>query len=107
MNGFRTENDELARRAGAFAGLSERARGIVDQLNDSLGGYGDCWGSDAVGRSFAETHVGPAEAALQGIGALPGGLFDVGIKLGDTAATYADAEQTSTGIVRDAGRPLE
>lgn len=107
MTGFRTDNDDLAHRAGAFAGLSERADRIAAELNDTLDGYGVCWGADVVGQSFADTHVAAAQAALDGLGSLPAGLLDVGTRLGDTATTYDDAEQTSGNTVRGAGRPLE
>ena len=105
-DGFRTDNEALAWRAGAFAGLSERADRIVADLTDRLSSYGECWGSDAAGQSFAECHVEPASAALEGISALPGGLLDVGSRLAATAATYAWSDVDSDDAVRTAGRTL-
>ena len=105
-DGFRTDNEALAHRAGAFTGLSERADRIVADLTDQLSEYGECWGNDAAGQSFAECHVEPASAALQSIEALPGGLLDVGSRLTATAATYARSDEDGDEALRGAGREL-
>ena len=106
-DGFRTDNDELAQRAGAFAGLSDRASHIVSDLTDRLSACGECWGDDEPGQSFAECHVAPATAALHAIEALPRGLLDVGWRLSGTAVTYGESEVSSDHAVRGAGRGLE
>jgi len=103
-DGFRTDNELLARRAGAFDGLAERAGRIADHLRTEIEAYGPCWGDDEVGRAFAEGHVGPAQAALAGIGALPGGLADLGARLVATATTYAESDHTSHTAIGGAGR---
>jgi hypothetical protein len=103
-DGFRTDNDLLSRRAGAFDGLAERAGRIVDDLRAGVESHGQCWGNDDAGRAFAEGHVGPARAALRGIGDLPDGLTDVGSRLRATAITYAASDETGETAVRGAGR---
>jgi hypothetical protein len=103
---FRTDNEALFHRAGAFAGLSERAGRIVGDLTDRLSSYGECWGDDAPGQAFADCHVEPATAALQAIGTLPGGLLDVGGRLTATAARYDESELSGENAVRGAGSGL-
>ena len=103
-NGFRTDNELLARRAGAFDGLAERAGRIVDELRTSVDAHGECWGDDEVGQAFAEGHVAAVEAALAGIGGLPRGLADMRTQLIGTATTYAESEHTSHTAIRGVGR---
>lgn len=105
-HGFTADTDALVRRAGAFAGLSERAGGIVDSLTETLGSYGDCWGSDAAGEAFARSHVEPAGTALDGIGRLPAGLSAIGVRLRDSASTYVESEVAGIDTVRAAGTEL-
>lgn len=105
-DGFRTDNELLARRAGDFAGFAERAGQIFDELSSGVESHGACWGSDAPGRAFADGHVEQASAALRGIGDLPDGLSDVGSRLRATAITYAESEQASETTVRGAGRQM-
>jgi hypothetical protein len=103
-DGFRTDNELLARRAGAFDGLAERAGRIANDLHTEIDSYGPCWGEDEVGRAFAEGHAGSAQAALAAMGALPGGLTELGARLTATATTYAQAEHTGHAAIGDAGR---
>jgi len=105
-HGFTTDTEVLAVRARAFAGLSDRADGILGALNETLGTHGDCWGSDAAGQAFARSHVEPAGATLTDIGLLPDGLRDVGVRLGDSAVTYAESELAGGDTVRAAGTEL-
>lgn len=105
--GFSTDNELLARRAGDFDGLAERAGRIADDLRIEVEAHGQCWGDDEVGRAFAQGHVRPAQAALVGIGALPDGLTELGGWLAATARTYAQAEQTSHTAISGAGRLAE
>jgi hypothetical protein len=94
-DGFRTDNELLARRAAAFDGLASRAGRIADDLRAGVAEYGPCWGDDEVGHAFAQGHARPAQAALAELGALPDGLTELGGRLAATAATYAQAEHTS------------
>jgi len=103
-DGFRTDNELLARRAAAFDGLASRAGRIADDLRAGVEAYGPCWGDDDVGHAFAEGHVRPAHAALASIGALPDGLTELGARLAATATTYAQAEHTSHTAIGGAGR---
>jgi hypothetical protein len=103
-DGFRTDNELLALRAGAFDELAERAGRIADHLRTEVEAAGSCWGDDEVGRAFAEAHAGPAQAALDGIAALPGGFTELGAQLIATAATYAESEHTSHSAIGGAGR---
>jgi hypothetical protein len=103
-NGYSADLELLAARASAFGGLADRAGRIADDLRGDVEAHGECWGHDEVGEAFAEGHVEAAEAALSGIGALPGGLSDVGSRFSATAATYAESEDTSETAIRGAGR---
>jgi hypothetical protein len=105
-SGFRTDNDVLAQRAGAFTELSVRADRIADDLTGQLSSYGECWGSDEPGRAFAGCHVEQVTAALQVIEALPGELLEIGSRLSETAAAYAESEASSDHAVRGAGYRL-
>jgi uncharacterized protein YukE len=105
-SGFRVDDGLLARRAGAFDGLAERADRIAGDLDERLSRHGECWGGDAVGLAFAEGHVEPAGAALRDIGTLAAGLRDVGGRLGDTATTYRESDLAAGDTVRAAGGGL-
>jgi hypothetical protein len=102
--GFRTDNELLARRAGAFDELAERAGRIASDLRAEVEAHGPCWGDDEVGRAFAEGHVGASQAALAGIAALPGELTELGALLIATATTYLESERTSHTVISGAGR---
>ena len=103
-NGFRTDVELLAIRAAAFGGLSESAGRIADDLRADVEQYGECWGADEVGRSFAEGHVAAAEAALTGVDTLPGALAGFGSRWTASATTFAESEHTSHAAVSGAGR---
>ena len=103
-NGFRTDVELLANRAAAFGGLSASAGRIADDLRAEVEQYGECWGADEVGRSFAEGHVEAAEAALTGVDTLPGALADFGSRWTASATTYAQSEHTSHTAVSGAGQ---
>ena len=100
IGGFRTDNELLAHRASAFAGLTERAGRIAGDLRNGVESHGRCWGDDEVGRAFAAGHVEPADATLQRISELPDGLADVGERLRATAITYAESDQHGEAAVQ-------
>ncbi|MCO1581108.1 WXG100 family type VII secretion target [Crossiella sp. SN42] len=93
MSGFRTEHERLSRAAGDFDDYRERADAIAKALTAKLAELGECWGSDAVGRSFARTHVPGATKTQQRLGELPGELAEVGGKFARTAEEYRSTEQ--------------
>jgi len=103
MNGFRTDNEVLGTRAEVFRDLAERADRIAGELRAEVTEHGECWGADEVGVAFAEGHVAPAEAALTGLGRVPGGLAGIGTSLIATAAAYAASEHTSRTAIAGVG----
>lgn len=103
-DGFRTEHDQLASRAGAFGGLSQRAGRIDGDVRGAVDSFGACWGNDEVGQAFAAGHTGPANATLRDLGQLAGGLTDVGDRLRAAARTYAESDQYGESQLRAAGR---
>jgi hypothetical protein len=95
MTGFQVDAAKLARHAGEFPGLAERAGTIHGELADALDAAGACWGDDPAGRSFADGHVQPAGQALDQLGALPQRLTDVGDRFTATARGYQQADADS------------
>lgn len=96
MSGFRVEHERLSIAATDFADYGDRAGTIHTELKSALAELGECWGSDAVGRAFARTHVPGAEATLRALAKLPDDLVEVGDKLSDTAAEYRAGERANT-----------
>ncbi|HET9143169.1 hypothetical protein [Actinophytocola sp.] len=97
-DGFSTDADALAARAGEFPDLAGRAGAIHRELSEALAGFGPCWGADRVGQSFAATHTAPADTTLSGLGELPDRLGAVGTGFADAAAAYR--AQDEAGVVR-------
>ncbi|RKT57525.1 WXG100 family type VII secretion target [Saccharothrix australiensis] len=93
MTGFRTDLAKLAAGAADFGDYAERAERIFGDLGGALDSFGACWGDDAVGRSFASSHVRPAAEALTGIGDLGQALGGVGDRFAETARTYREVDE--------------
>lgn len=94
-DGFDVDVDGLTGRAGQFDGLVERLGTIERDLTDALAATGPCWGTDAVGQSFAAAHADPADATLGRLAGLPEQLGSVGTRFADTAAGYASADDAA------------
>lgn len=92
MNGFQTDLARLAEGAEDFTSFAERAGKIAGDLGGLLDSLGDCWGGDAIGQSFASSHVQPSGAALTALTGLSSGFGGVGERLAETARTYREAE---------------
>lgn len=91
--GFQVDPVALARHAGEFPALADRARAIHTELAAALSAAGPCWGDDEAGRSFAAGHVQPAGQTLDLLGTLPGRLADVGDRFGATARAYQQSDR--------------
>jgi len=91
-DGYDVDAERLAGEARQFEPLSTRVAAIHRTLNDALTD-GACWGTDAVGQSFASVHAGPADDVAARLAALSGRLGSVGTRLSDTAVTYGAGEQ--------------
>lgn len=98
-DGFEVDVDRLTTQAGQFEALVGRAGAIHRELADALSGIGQCWGTDAVGQSFASIHTGPADGTLGRIGSLPDQLGSVGTRLADTATAYRSADTGGAGTI--------
>ncbi|HVK20457.1 MAG TPA: hypothetical protein VM677_03770 [Actinokineospora sp.] len=90
---LRVDAAKLARDAAQFTGLAERVEAIHRDLADQLGAIGACWGTDEIGRGFADVHATPAEQTLAAVQGLPARLADVGERFAGNAAAYVDGEQ--------------
>ncbi|KAA2251250.1 hypothetical protein F0L68_38195 [Solihabitans fulvus] len=99
-DGFRSDHQRLAEHAGEFTGLASRAGDITGELRRALEQAGDCWGSDAVGRSFAASHVRAATETLGRVGGLSDGLGDVGQRFAATAETYRQVDEDNAAALR-------
>lgn len=93
MTGFQTDLARLAEGAEDFTAFAERARKIAGDLGGVLDSFGDCWGGDAIGQSFAASHVAPSGEALSGLNGLSAGFGGVGERFAETARTYRDTEE--------------
>jgi len=94
-DGFDVDVDGLTARAGQFDGLVDRLGTIERDLTDALSAAGPCWGTDAVGQSFAAAHADPADATLGRLSGLTEQLGSVGTRFADTAAGYSSADDDS------------
>jgi uncharacterized protein YukE len=95
MTGFQVDAAKLARQAGEFPGLAQRAGAIHGELAAAIDAAGACWGDDPAGHSFADGHVQPAGQALDQLGALPRRLAQVGDRFTATARGYQQADADS------------
>jgi hypothetical protein len=93
MTGFRTDLARLAEGADDFTAFAERAGKIAGELGGVLDSLGDCWGGDAIGQSFASSHVQPSGEALSGLNGLSAGFGGVGERFAATARTYRETEE--------------
>jgi hypothetical protein len=94
-DGFEVDADRLATQAGQFAPLVDRLGAIHRGLADALTADGTCWGTDAVGQSFASVHTGPADDTATRLSVLSERLGSVGTRLGDTAAAYGTGDESA------------
>ncbi|PXY32356.1 hypothetical protein [Prauserella muralis] len=100
--GFEVDAERLGTHAAEFDGLAERASRITARLRDVVAGAAP-WGGDAVGRSFAAAHTGPANDALDRLGGLAGGLAEVGASFSAAAGAYQTADDSAADDVTGAG----
>lgn len=98
--GFRSDNERLRTGATQLVAAGEQAKQIAARLRRELAALGECWGADAVGRSFAQRHVPAAEATMARLDELSGQLHDVGRRFADTAAAYEQAEHDNVARLR-------
>lgn len=90
--GFEVDAELLGGKAAEVEGLAERAAGIAADLTAALERSGTAWGDDAVGRSFAAAHGGPAEETVGVLAGLSGELSELGGSLGGAATRYQETE---------------
>jgi hypothetical protein len=91
-DGFDVDVGGLTDRAGQFDGLVDRLGTIERDLTDALSATGSCWGTDAVGQSFAAAHADPADATLGRLAGLSEQLGSVGGRFADTATGYSSSD---------------
>lgn len=101
MSGFEADLARLTEGAGEFTGFAERAGGILSDLSGVLDPLGACWGSDAIGQSFASGHVVKADEALAGVTGLSARFGGVGERFAATAQTYGRVDGGAAGSLRD------
>ncbi|MEO6081857.1 MAG: hypothetical protein ABIQ18_01980 [Umezawaea sp.] len=101
MNGFETDLVRLNEGAGEFTGFAERAGKIVTELSGVLDSVGLCWGTDAVGQSFASGHVAKADESLTVLDGLSARFGGVGERFAATARTYGQVDGGAAGSLRD------
>ncbi|MEU4801920.1 hypothetical protein [Actinosynnema sp. NPDC023587] len=100
MSGFDTDLAKIDAGAADFGTFAERAGRIFGDLGGALDALGACWGDDAIGQSFASSHVRPAADALTGLGDLGAGFDGVGNRFTETARTYRAAEDGNSAAFR-------
>jgi len=100
-DGFEVDAERLASRAGEFAPLVDRVNGIHRTLTDALSA-GPCWGTDAVGQSFAAVHATPADDATTRLAGLSTRLQSLSTRLTETASAYRSGDQSAVDNVKAA-----
>jgi hypothetical protein len=106
-DGYEVDPARLAQQGAQLDPLAGRVTAIHETLSAALSESGACWGSDAVGQSFAGAHSGPADSTLTQLGALPEQLGSVGTRFSATAATYEGDDQHGAARLRAAGPDAE
>jgi hypothetical protein len=101
MSGFEADLARLNEGAGEFTGFAERAGKIVTELSGVLDAVGLCWGSDAIGQSFAGGHVAKADESLDKLDGLSARFGGVGERFAATARTYGQVDGGAAGSLRD------
>ncbi|MCP2169989.1 WXG100 family type VII secretion target [Goodfellowiella coeruleoviolacea] len=99
-NGFRSDNERLLTGATQLTAAGEQARQIAARLQRELAALGECWGADAIGRSFAQRHVPAAQSTMARLDELSEQLHDVGRRFADTAAAYQQVEHDNAARLR-------
>ncbi|ONI85914.1 hypothetical protein ALI144C_12475 [Actinosynnema sp. ALI-1.44] len=94
-DGFLTDHERLARHAGEFGGLADRAATIAAELARTLDSLGRPWGEDEVGQSFSAIYSGPSTETRSGVDAASGRLRDMGDRLTAMAKAYRDVESSA------------
>jgi hypothetical protein len=98
-DGFEVDVERLASRAAQFEPLVGRLGTIRGNLADALSADGACWGTDAVGQSFAAAHTVPAADAVSRLSTLSDRLTSVGTRLAETAGTYRTGDRSGVDHV--------
>jgi hypothetical protein len=91
-DGFTVDPERLVDQAGLFDDLVGRVGRIHRTLVDSLAATGECWGGDAVGRSFGSAHTAPATGTLTQLSSLAERLRGVGTRFAATGTAYAASD---------------
>jgi uncharacterized protein YukE len=94
-DGFAADPARLSTQAGRFDDLVGRVAEINRTLGESLDSAGQCWGGDAVGRSFGSAHVAPADATRARLASLTEQLGGVGARFAATADTYTGTDEAA------------
>jgi hypothetical protein len=101
-DGFTADPERLVTQGGQFDDLAGRAGRIHQTLAESLATTGECWGSDAVGRSFGSAHATPADGTLTQLSSLTERLGGVGTRFTDTGTAYAASDTGAVEHLRTA-----
>jgi uncharacterized protein YukE len=99
-DGFSTDPAALARHAGEFDGLAERAGKLAGDLNRTLDELGRPWGDDEVGTSFAAVYSGPSAETRTGLTGTSDHLADMGARLKAMASAYRDVDAAAHDRLR-------
>jgi uncharacterized protein YukE len=99
MSGFRSDTGQLAQRAEEFDELAGQAERLTRALRQSAESAGQCWGTDAIGQSFAATHQQRAQQTLDELGELPGRLRDMGAKFAETASNQRHVDAANADML--------
>jgi hypothetical protein len=98
--GFQADLGRITEGASEFGGFAEEAGKIVSGLSGLLDSIGACWGTDAVGQSFAAGHVASATDSLSRVGGLTELFGGVGERFKATAQSYTDVDEGNAGALR-------
>jgi hypothetical protein len=106
-DGYEVDPARLAEQGAQLDPLAGRIASIHQTLSAALAESGACWGTDAVGQSFAGAHAGPADSTLTQLGGLPDKLGSVGTRFTATAARYEGDDEHGATRLRAAGPDAE
>ncbi|MEU7478895.1 hypothetical protein AB0A63_23115 [Lentzea sp. NPDC042327] len=100
MTGYDADLGRLDAGAGELRGFAAQAGEVTGALEKTLSALGACWGDDAAGRSFADSHVGPANSTAAALTSVATTFGGVGDKFAKTAETYRHVEESNATAMR-------
>lgn len=101
---FAVDPESLAKDAPNMRAFSDQVRGIVTRLQGGLDSLGECWGTDPMGRAFANNYLSPRDEIFTGLSGMADVLDSTADGMENMAKGFADTEATNVASARNLTR---